>query len=194
MPATRTVAARWIVARTRRRSLPRKAIANEMRSSALRTGVTWPGLPSDEPVRTLLRHKHDLAARVSLLELPEGITHPLKRVRARDRYFELSVRDQSGQLRQHRGAGTDGVAVELDAEPRSREVGDRVNPAGGHPERQRELDVAAADRVDERVERAVGGCTDRPRRRRRRNPRGSRHARAANRGLARSRGRSPSRP
>jgi hypothetical protein len=96
---------------------------------------------------------------VPLLQRAERLFDLVKRVDLGHWDLQLACGDQVSQLREHLGLGCIGIALELDPEPLDgREVDDRVDPLRidaefGH----RQLDVAAAEEVQKRVD-PPSGC------------------------------------
>ena len=99
------------------------------------------------------RLEDDLPPRMPLLELPERCADVGEREGRGDRHVKLAFGDQSGELRQDPGVPRLLAALSLDAVLlRGGEIDDRVDAVLGHAQFDRQVHVAAAMAVDERVE------------------------------------------
>jgi hypothetical protein len=100
----------------------------------------------------------DLPGDVTGLELGERGSNVVEWVCALDRHDEVARCYRFGEFGQSRCARRGRAAVALDVVLLDRgEVDDRVDPVGRDAELERQLDVAAADEVDERGDRRVLG-------------------------------------
>src|SRR6266498_2734395 len=90
---------------------------------------------------------------MAALQLPVRRTYLGQGIDPCDRDFEDSLVHEGSQFGQYLGARTDRVPVGPDAVPLcGGEVDDGVDPLGRYPQVEREVDVPAAERVDERVD------------------------------------------
>jgi len=105
--------------------------------------------------------QHDLAVSVPLAQLAIGVANPSQREGSRDRYLEAPVRDEPGELGEQRSAVDRVGALPVDAESRhGLVVDDRVDPLRRDTQSDRQVDIAAAERVDGRVDDAAGRGAD----------------------------------
>src|SRR5208283_3235169 len=109
--------------------------------------------PAVRQPRKRSRREYDLPPRMSLLELPERCADVGEREDRGDRHVKLAFGDQSDELCKDPGVPRLLAALGLDAVLlRSGEIDDRVDAVLGHAQFDRQIHVAAAMAVDERVE------------------------------------------
>jgi len=86
-------------------------------------------------------------------EIPIGIANIGQTIDLGDRDLEAAGIDQASKFRKHLGIRRLSISRRLDAVFRGRrEVDDRIDPIGRDAEFERQLDIAAAESVDEGID------------------------------------------
>ena len=106
-------------------------------------------------------YQHDLTAGMTPREILIGLAYIGQMIDFGDRDLQTTCVDQAGKFYEHLGIRRRAVALGLDAVFRGRrEIDDRIDPIGRDTEFERQIHIAAAERVDEGIDFASGCGSD----------------------------------